>query len=69
MNDNALDKGIQEYIPQKLFITGGDESGKTATCQGDSGKGPSLNDVRSFSRILEPPRPLCQTFIVMSDFR
>lgn len=38
MNDNALDKGIQEYIPQKLFITGGDESGKTATCQGDSGK-------------------------------
>ena len=37
MNDNALDKGIQEYIPQKIFITGGDESGEKATCQGDSG--------------------------------
>ena len=37
MNDNALDKGIQEYIPKKIFITGGDESGEKATCQGDSG--------------------------------
>ena len=64
MNDNALDKGIQEYIPQKIFITGGDESGKTATCQGDSGKGPSLNDVRSFSKILDPPSPLSDFYSI-----
>ena len=30
------------------------------------GQGPSLNDIRSFSRILDPPLPPCQTFIVQN---
>ena len=36
MNDSVI-KGEHEYVPEKLFIVGGDESGDKSTCQGDSG--------------------------------
>ena len=29
--------GSHEYIPKKMFIVGGDESGHNSTCHGDSG--------------------------------
>ena len=36
MNDSVA-AGAEEYIPKKLFVVGGDESGETTTCHGDSG--------------------------------
>ena len=36
MNDSRR-RGRSEYIPSRLFIVGGDESGSTSTCRGDSG--------------------------------
>jgi hypothetical protein len=36
MNDSAK-SGTSEYIPPRLFVVGGDESGSKSTCRGDSG--------------------------------
>ena len=45
MND-SVKEGAAEYIPKKLFIVGGDESGSTTTCHGDSGS-PVVHPVHS----------------------
>ena len=45
MND-SVKEGTAEYIPKKLFIVGGDESGSTTTCHGDSGS-PVVHPVHS----------------------
>ena len=45
MNDSVI-PGSHEYIPKKLFIVGGDESGSKSTCQGDSGS-PVVRPVQS----------------------
>ena len=34
---DSVTKGVAEYIPGKLFIVGGDDSGMKSTCKGDSG--------------------------------
>ena len=36
MNDSKL-SGTTEYIPERVFVVGGDESGSRTTCRGDSG--------------------------------
>ena len=36
MNDSKL-SGTVEYIPERVFVVGGDESGSRTTCRGDSG--------------------------------
>ena len=36
-HNDSVRAGKLEYIPSKLFIVGGDESGSTSTCRGDSG--------------------------------
>ena len=36
MNDSVKGSG-SEYIPSRVFMVGGDESGSKATCNGDSG--------------------------------
>ena len=36
MNDSKL-SGTTEYVPQRVFVVGGDESGSRTTCRGDSG--------------------------------
>ena len=36
--------GKDEYIPEGIFITGGDESGAVSTCKGDSGSPVLLGD-------------------------
>lgn len=36
LND-SIHSGTAEYIPNRIFITGGDETGSKATCSGDSG--------------------------------
>jgi hypothetical protein len=36
MNDTVKGSG-SEYIPSRVFMVGGDESGSKATCNGDSG--------------------------------
>ena len=35
--NDSVNAGAEEYIPKKLFVVGGDESGETTTCHGDSG--------------------------------
>ena len=35
--NDSVKAGADEYIPKKLFVVGGDESGSTTTCHGDSG--------------------------------
>ena len=36
MNDSKQ-SGTTEYIPERVFVVGGDESGSRTTCRGDSG--------------------------------
>ena len=36
MNDSKQ-AGTAEYIPERVFVVGGDESGSRTTCKGDSG--------------------------------
>ena len=36
MND-SVNAGQAEYVPEAVFIVGGDESGSRSTCLGDSG--------------------------------
>ena len=35
--NDSVKAGVEEYIPKKIFVVGGDESGTTTTCHGDSG--------------------------------
>jgi len=36
-HNDSVRAGKMEYIPSKLFLVGGDDSGSTSTCRGDSG--------------------------------